>query len=163
MTQAIVEAISVAPSWLRVIILTIIPVTEYQLSVPLGLLDYHLAPILVIALAWVGGALIFFPLYFGLLRLRTFCVQYLPWLVVPLDRFLARGERKLGSHYKDYGMIGLLLFFLIPLPLTGVWTATFGAVALKIPLKQAAIGILSGLLIGAAVVTLITVGADSWF
>lgn len=163
MTEAIVSALGGIPEWLRVVVLTAIPITEYQLSVPLGLLEYNLKPLQVIALAWLGGALVFFPLYFGLLKLRNFCVQYFPRLVRPLDLLLERGHRKLGKHYNDYGMIGLLVFFLIPLPLTGVWTATFGAVALQIPLKQAAIGILTGLLIGAVVVTMVTVGAGALF
>ena len=163
MTEAIVAAVSGVPEWLRVVLLTAIPVTEYQLAVPLGLLQYHLSPFAVVPLAWLGGALVFFPLYLGLDSLRTFCVQHLPWLVGPLDKFLERGKRKLGPQYQTYGMFGLLIFFLIPLPLTGVWTATFGAVALKIPIKHAAIGVLTGLLIGATVVALITLGVHGLF
>ncbi len=71
MKEAIVAALEGVPEWLRVVLLSAIPITEYQLSIPLGIHEYHLSPLLVLALAALGATLIFFPVYFGLEALHT--------------------------------------------------------------------------------------------
>jgi|GEM_PF-786771 len=154
MTEAIVQAIEGVPAWLRVILLSAIPITEYQLSIPIGIHDYNLSPGVVFVLAVFGAALPFFPLYFGLDALRDAVARYLPSLLRPLDMLLARAENKLKDNYAKYGMIALFLMLVIPFPLTGVWTASFAAVALKIPFKEAALGILLGMLGGAMLMIL---------
>jgi uncharacterized membrane protein len=49
------------------------------------------------------------------------------------------------------------------LPFTGLYTATLAAVALKIPFKYAAIGIVSGVLTAGIIVSLLTISADVFF
>lgn len=153
MTEVIVSALAGLPAWLRVILLSAIPITEYQLSIPLGIHEYHLSPGLVFMLAAAGATLIFFPVYFGLEALHSFIEKRLPRLLRPLDLLIARAENKLKDRYIKLGAVALFLFLVIPFPLTGVWTASLAAVALKIPFKTAALGILLGMLVGAAVVT----------
>lgn len=156
MTELIISALEGVPTWLRVVLLSAIPITEYQLSIPLGILEYQLSPWLVFILAIFGAAIPFFPLYFGLDALRDALVKYYPPLLRPLDMLLARAERKLKDDYAKYGMIALFFFLVIPFPLTGVWTAAFAAVALKIPFKEAAFGTLFGMLGGATMITILS-------
>ncbi|MFZ2681866.1 MAG: small multi-drug export protein [Patescibacteria group bacterium] len=161
MKELIIQALEVAPPWLRVIALSAIPITEYQLSIPVGIHEYHLAPWWVFVLGVIGAAVPFFPLYFGLEWLREFLVKHFPPLLRPLDVLLARAERKLKDDYAKYGMMALFLLLVIPFPLTGVWTASFAAVALKIPFKEAALGILLGMLGGATVVVILSVAGGA--
>ena len=156
MTDALVAALVGVPAWLRVILLSAIPITEYQLSIPLGIHEYHLDAWLVFILAAAGATLIFFPVYFGLEALHSFVEKHFPRLLRPLDLLIARAENKLKDRYAKYGAVALFLFLVIPFPFTGVWTASLAAVALKIPFKQAALGILTGMLVGAAVVTVLS-------
>lgn len=149
------------PAWLQVAILSMIPIVEFRVSVPVALEYFHL-PILSANLAtFLGGSVVFVILYFGLERIREVLQRTFPSLLHPIDAFVLRSEKKLHEKYFQYGTLALLLFVAIPLPLTGVWTATVGAVALKIPMREAALGILSGLLLGQIVVTLLTLGASS--
>lgn len=161
MTHAILLALEGVPAWLRVILLSAIPVTEYQLSIPIGIHEYHLSPWLVYVLSILGAAIPFFPLYFGLDALRDLIARRLPALLRPLDAVLARAENKLKDNYAKYGMAALFLLLVIPFPLTGVWTASIAAVALKIPFKEAALGILLGMLGGATVVTLLSIAGGA--
>lgn len=161
MTEAIILALEGVPVWLRVILLSAIPITEYQLSIPLGIHEYHLSPGLTFLLAALGATLIFFPVYFGLEALHAAVEKYFPRLLYPLDKLIARAERKLKDRYAKYGAIALFFFLFIPFPFTGVWTASLAAVALKIPFKQAAIGILTGMLSGAAVVTAVSLAGGA--
>lgn len=163
MTEAIVEALQVVPHWLGVMLLSAIPITEYQLSIPVGIHDYHLPPTEVFILGVLGAAVPFFPLYFGLEFVREKVAQYFPALLRPLDALLARAEHKLKDDYAKYGMFALFIFLVIPFPLTGVWTASLAAVALKIPFKQAAFGILLGMLGGATVVTILSLAGGAIF
>lgn len=155
-TESIVHILEVVPAPVRVVLLSIIPITEYQLSIPLGIQSYHLAPALVFGLAVLGSLCIFFPVYFGLEWLRSFLEKTMPTLLRPLDAFLYRAQTKLEKKYATYGMWALFVFLAIPFPLTGIWTAAAAAVALKIPFRQAAIGILTGMLCGATVVLVVT-------
>lgn len=161
MKEVIIGALDGFPTWLRVILLSAIPITEYQLSIPLGINEYHLSAALVFGLAALGATLIFFPVYFGLEALHRLIEKYLPRLLRPLDLLIARAERKLKDRYAKYGALALFLFLVIPFPLTGVWTASFAAVALKVPFKQATLGILSGMLVGASIVTLLSVAGGT--
>jgi len=161
MTELIVSSLEGIPTWLRVVILSAIPITEYQLSIPIGIHEYDLPVGIVFCLAILGAAIPFFPLYFGLEWLREMIEKYFPPLLRPLDLLLARAERKLKDDYAKYGMIALFIFLVIPFPLTGVWTAAFAAVALKIPFREAALGVLLGMLGGATMVTILSL-AGGW-
>jgi uncharacterized membrane protein len=158
--EVIITALHGLPEWLRVVLLSAIPITEYQLSIPIGIHEYQLPPLTAFALAALGATLIFIPVYFGLEALHVFVESHFPKLLGPLDRQIARAERKLKDRYAKYGALALFLFLVIPFPFTGVWTASLAAVALKIPFKEAAWGILLGMLGGASVVTILSLGGD---
>lgn len=147
------------PDVVKVVVIAMLPITEYQLAIPLAMERFHFSAAEAYGLAFLGSSFIFFPLYFGLDHLRNFLERFLPKLLAPLDKLLERGKRKLHANYVRYGAFALFLFLMIPFPLTGVWTATFAAVALKIPLKPAAAGILLGVLAGQGIVTIIALGA----
>ena len=146
------------PSWLQVMLLSLTPITEYQLAIPLAIAKYHFAPEVAYFLCVTGSFIPFFPLYFGFMRMRNYVARLFPKLVKPFDALIARAERKTRGDYEKYGAVALFLALVVPLPLTGVWTMTLAAVALKIPLKNAALGIGLGMMCGAGVVTLVSLG-----
>lgn len=146
------------PGWLQVIALSIAPITEYQLAIPLALTTYHYPWYLAYALGVFGSFLPFFPLFFGFEFVRRHVTRLFPRLIRPFDMLIARAEKKVRGDYDKYGAIALFIALVIPFPLTGVWTTTLAAVALKIPMRSAAIGIFFGLLCGAGLVTLAATG-----
>lgn len=141
MTQEIVAFFQSWPPALATTILSMIPITEMQLAIPVAMHSWSMSPFVAFGYALIGNALVFLPLYFGLERVRQWLSRVAPKLVRPLDMLLARGEGKVKEQYARYGAFALFLFTAIPLPLSGVWTATLAAVALKIPFKYAAIAI----------------------
>ena len=146
---------------LTIIGLGALPITELQLAIPYGMTKFGMSAATAFLLAALGNGLVFFPVYFGLEKLRDLVEKYARWCVKPIDLFIQRAERKLGEDYKKYGALALFLFIWIPLPLTGVWTATAAAVVLKIPFKQAALGVIGGMLSSGIIVTLITLSAGA--
>ncbi len=156
MKEAIVLALEGIPHELAVSLLGMIPITELQLAIPVGILRYGLHPFTAFFFALLGNLVPFLPLYYGLATLRKFLSKVAPWSVRFLDHFVARAERKVSGNFARYGSWALALFICIPFPFTGLYTATLAAVALKIPVRQAFTGILVGLLSSGTIVMLLT-------
>ncbi len=97
MKDAIVLALEGIPHEVAVALLGMIPITELQLAIPVGILRYGFSPPLAFLLALLGNLVPFFPLYYGLEKLRVLLSKTAPWSVRFLDRFVARAERKAGD------------------------------------------------------------------
>ena len=157
-TAAVSSWGSVLPAWSLVSLLALIPVTEYQAALPVVITVFDLSAVMAYASSMLGSVVLFFPLYFGLDKLRQLTVQYAPALVRPIDLFLERAERKMKNHFDLYGAVALFFALVVPFPLTGIWTATAAAVVLKIDFWPAFWGVVGGAAVGSLVVTLATVG-----
>lgn len=160
MVDALVQFFSGWPTPLATVALAALPVTELRLAIPIAVHVWSLAPFDALLYALLGNLLPIVPLYFGLMKAREVCQKIMPWLVRPIDAMLGRSERRLKDQYARYGALALFLFTAIPLPLTGVWTATLAAVALKIPFRSAVWGIALGALAAGIIVSVLTIGAD---
>lgn len=160
MVDALVQFFSNWPPTIATAVLAAIPLTELQLAIPIAMHRWSLTPGVALGVAFLGNMVPFFPLYFGLMRLRRALERYAPRLVRPIDALLARGEGKVKDQYIRYGALALFLFTAIPLPLSGIWSATVAAVALKIPFKPAIVSIGLGMLAAGIIVTVLSITAD---
>lgn len=156
LAQWILWMLGSTPGWVKVAVLSLAPVTEYKLAIVLGIQALHLSALETYLAATLGSVAVFFPLYFGLEVVRNFLVKHLPRLVYPLDHFLTEVERKTKHHYEAYGAVVLFVFAALPIPLTGVWSASAAAVIFKIPFKLAGPSIIIGALVGQLIVLLLT-------
>lgn len=142
------------------VILAILPVVELRGALPVALLVYDLPPYLAVILAIIGNSLPIYPilifLEFGAKHLRD------RWSVA--DRFFnwlfERTRRKLEAKVDKYGVWALALFVAVPLPITGAWTGSIAAFIFGIPKRKALLSIGLGLIMAAAIVTLITYSAS---
>ncbi|MCH8049121.1 small multi-drug export protein [Patescibacteria group bacterium] len=160
MLDSIIQFLNQFPPALSTIILAALPITELRLSIPVAVHVWLVPPLTALGLSLVGNFLPFFPLYYGLDALRRSSVKYMPWLTKMIDRSIDRAERRLKQKYARYGAFALFLFTALPLPFTGLWTATLAAVALKIPLKYTLAGIVSGIFVAGIIVTILSVSVD---
>ncbi len=64
--------------------------------------------------------------------------------------------RKTKDKIKKYSSVGLMIFVAIPLPTTGVWTASLASKLLRVDPKKASFSISIGCLISALIVSLIS-------
>jgi uncharacterized membrane protein len=104
----------------------------------------------------LGNAVPFLPLFFGLEYLRGAIARHWPKLVAPLDRLINHAHQKIARHYERYGVVALLIYVALPLPFTGIWSATIAAVVMKVPFKYAALGVLSGMILAGLIVLALT-------
>ncbi|MDA0208083.1 MAG: small multi-drug export protein [bacterium] len=142
-------------------LISALPLFEIRAGIPFGIAFTDLPALVILLMGLIGGALPLAPLYFGLDHLRHDLEHRIPFLHRVIDARLDSARAKLAQNYERYGSIALALFTALPLPLTGLWTATFAAVALKIPFKYAAPAILTGLLIAAILVYGLSAGFEA--
>jgi len=163
MKDFVFSLVEVLPNWLQVLLVAAVPIVEFRGAVPFALGVHNFSVLETVLLVTLGNMLPFLPLYFGLVHVRKVIERRFPKLLAPLDAFIARADRKLRDHFERYGALALLVFVAIPLPLTGVWTATVGAVSLKIPAKHSLIALAGGVILGSLIVALLSLGVLSFF
>ena len=136
--------------------ISMLPVVELRGGLPFGIahgLDYWVA--LTVALA---GNFVPVPLIIIYIK-RIFA-----WLRKRMPKFdgaigrLEEKARKKGKLVRRYSLVGLVILVGIPLPGTGAWTGALVAALLRLRLRHAIPAILVGLLMAAAITTLMTFG-----
>lgn len=130
----------------QAILLSISPISELRGGIPVGVaLGYH--PLLVLLVAVTFNTLVYFPLR---LLLNTTGSK------LPLP-FLNSARKRCKPFVDKYGKCGLAVFVGIPLPYSGVYTATIASWALGFSTRSALIPITAGVLIAGIIVTLLTI------
>ncbi|MBE0431072.1 MAG: small multi-drug export protein [Dehalococcoidia bacterium] len=137
-----------------VLLFTVLPISELRVGIPLGILEYGLDRLFVFLLAITANALMFFPIFFGLRLFYSNILCRIPGFDRYLDSLRRRGKPKVDR----YGFWGLLFFVGIPLPVTGVYTATALAWLLEMDWRRAFPPIAVGVVIAGTIVLLGTLG-----
>lgn len=136
----------------QVILLSISPISELRGGIPLGIiLNYH--PLLVYLIAVVFNILIYFPIRYMLDKIGSIVIK------IPFVESSRNRGRRMVSRY---GLVGLGLLVAIPLPLTGVYTATLASWSLKYTYKESIIPISIGVVVAGIIVTLVSIGVMTW-
>lgn len=147
------------PPELAVALLAVVPVTEVRAAIPLGIEVFHLTPFASFWWAFLGS-LIPMPFVFWLFPpFLRWAEKHLP----PLHRFLDRHVRALEQHhrvaYERWGTFMLFLFIALPIPGSGVWSASLLAMLFDIKRHHAALAIVAGIFTASLLVLGVTLGA----
>jgi len=150
--SGLVSKLNMLPDEVVTLILAMLPISELRGAIPFGIHNnMPLARVLTISI--LGNLLPVIPLYFLLGRIMRLLDKsragrgFSLWLV-------SRTLKKSGV-IQLYEMAGLIIFVGIPLPMTGAWTGTVAAVLLKLRPKYYFIGITGGVLLAAAIVSVL--------
>lgn len=151
------------PAEIATMLIAFIPIGELRAAIPIGILSFDLPWWSAYLWAVVGNII---PVFFLL------------WLLEPAYRYFdkrsrtmhrifewvfTRTRRKLKDKVEKHGWWALMLFVMIPLPITGAWTGSAAAFVFGIPYKKALLSIFLGVLISGVIVTIITLGAYDAF
>lgn len=156
MIEALFSWASTIPAWFATIVLSVLPITESRLTIPIAITAWKMSPVAAYFLAMIGNAIPFFPVYFGFVWAKRFAERHAPWSVIWFERAIHRVQKKIGNNYERFGLIAVMLFVAVPLPGTGVWSGALLAVALELPWKRAIIGVLGGMLLMGLIVLILT-------
>lgn len=148
------------PHWLLLIVMSMIPIAELRMTIPLGILEYHINPLTTYVLCVAGNMvpvpaiLLLFHKIEELLRRHSFFNDL-------FDRLFDRTIRRADTAIRRYEEFGLFAFVAIPLPFTGAWTGSLIAYLFDLDFKMSLIVIFAGVLTAGVVMTAITLSA-SW-
>jgi uncharacterized membrane protein len=140
--------------FLEIFFIAAAPISELRGAIPVAIIDLEISWPLAFLVAYTGNL---FPVPFLLLLLGpvanllsrvTIFRKILEWIF--------RISRKRGGIVEKYGILGLVLFVAIPLPVIGAWTGSILAFLLGLPFKRAFPAIMLGVFIAGIIVTVLT-------
>lgn len=136
---------------LQVFLLSMTPVGELRLAIPMGIMAYNIDAATVFFVSVIGNLI---PAIFLLFFLKKLSV-YLSGKSIIFKRIFTwwetRAREKHITKIEKYDVIGLALFIAIPLPLTGAWTGALLATIMDLPVKKSLPAVLIGV-VGAGVI-----------
>lgn len=134
MSESIFAFLSGLPLHWVVFFASAIPITELRAAIPFGIVS-GMAPLS----AWfwgILGNLLPIPLILLLWPLVYRVFDAIPFTRTLLHRYIDKARAK-GQQMERLGVLGLILFVGIPLPVTGVWTGSLVSYLLGLnPLKS---------------------------
>lgn len=156
MKDAFVQLVSSMPHELGVILLSMIPVAELRLAIPLAITQYGLPPLETFLFSCIGNLI---PVPFIVLFIRKIFNWMKKFRIFRkiVEKLEERGNSKRETVEK-YKFWGLFIFVAIPLPGTGAWTGALIAGLMDMRLKKALPSIALGVLAAGIIVTLMTTG-----
>ena len=152
---------STAGQMLLVFIVSLTPMVGVRASIPFGALVLGLPWYIVFPVAVVGD---FFPVFFIIVFIKRIFAWLKKW-----GRFGAWVERteekalKKSEKVLKYKRQGLFFFGALPLPGTGSWMGSLVAALLNMSLKEAMPPIFGGVIVCAAILTVISYSGAAAF
>lgn len=139
--------------YLRILILSMIPVTELRGAIPIGI-ALDLSPIGVYIASVIGSTLVSIPLVLTYRHVVQFMREknIFTKLLNKIDQKIENSMKKM----KAASLLGIILFVGIPLPTTGTWTAAAIASLLRMRVIEAFAGVFIGNCLSGIIVSLIS-------
>lgn len=145
-------------------LISIAPVGEARLGMPwaFGVMGPN-PPIFIIYIVALVGNLLIFPLFYSIIRYSNKVLwrrRFYKKSSVYLSR---RAKKKVGGSINKYGIWGLMVFVMIPLPVTGAYIGTIAAFVLGMDYKKAFFAVSLGVFISCSLIALaFYFGAAIW-
>ncbi len=145
------------------LILTILPITELRVGLPIILNyviknDLPVTPYFLLVLA-LNILIIFFIFFFlDFIHQHLLKIHFYKNLVEKKLNSLQEKSTKLQQRFNTTGFFALTLFVAIPLPGTGAWTGTILAWILNLERKKSIIAIATGVIIAGILILLASLG-----
>jgi uncharacterized membrane protein len=145
--------------FLYIAFISMIPLIEQRGAIPVGILAYHLNPLIVVLVSLLGS---FIPapfIYFFFNKIFTWMktVKQLTKFTNFVENKVQKGSKKL-EKYKE---IGLITFVGIPLPTTGLWTGTAIAAFMGLDFKKSMVCVFLGGIISAVLIAIFSMVAPA--
>ncbi|MFA5211166.1 MAG: small multi-drug export protein [Patescibacteria group bacterium] len=156
----IIDFFTKLPGEYSVLFLSMIPITEIRVSIPIGIEFFKMNVFLVWIIAVIGDIIPAMFILYLLPKLHD-------WLIEKkivgklLRKKMEKAEKAFAGKYAKYGAIALITFVAIPLPFTGSWTGSLVAFIFNIPFKKSLPMILVGDCLAATIITLVTLFAGT--
>ena len=154
--QNIIDSIVyyIGNTYIILFLLSLLPITELRLSVPIGILLFKLSWIYVLTVCVISNILIGVLLVLGLGQIISICNK-VPLLSKILKKLMILSEDRY-SKYERYKSRALILFVGIPLPGTGAWTGSLASHVIGLPKRSSIAAIIQGVITSGIIMTVLS-------
>lgn len=144
---------------LKIVLMSMTPLAEQRLAIPVGIIGYHINPFLVFLVSLLGSFLPAPIVYLSFNKIFDLMKKFkqLDWFTKFVEKKVQNGSKKL-EKYKE---IGLITFVGIPLPTTGLWTGTAIAAFMGLDFKKSMWCVFLGGIVSAVIITIVSVVAPA--
>ena len=148
--------------YITTFLLASFPLGELKVAIPVALSVYKLSIAETLFLGIMSNIVLAFFLIYFLTHIKKVAEDF-EKLDKILDWVFERTRRNFFHRHRLLGDIALIIIVAIPLPLTGVWTASIAAWLLEISKYQALLYITIGIFVAASVILLMSLGVIKIF
>jgi len=146
---------------IKSILLSMLPIAELRGGIPYAIAN-DVSPLLAYLIC-VGANLLAFPIVFFFLEFLHPIFMKIDFYETLFEKFVIRTRKKIENNIEKWGFWGLMIFVMIPLPVTGAYTGSFAAWLFNIKKSQALLAVSLGVIIaGIIVLTISVTGAEAF-
>lgn len=135
------------------IILSMLPIAELRGGIPYAL-AHDIDPITAYLIC-CGANILAFPIVYLFLGIFHDLFSKMEWYRNLFEKVVERTRNKVEGNIEKWGFWGLMVFVMIPLPVTGAYTGSFAAWIFGIKKRMAFLAVTLGILIAGIIVTTI--------
>ena len=139
------------PDILFTFLISLSPFGEARAGIPYG--ELNGLPILLVFVIGLAANLLIFPLFYRAIEFSKKYFSKNEFYKKSVIYLSSRARSRTKTMIKKYGVWGLMVFVMIPLPVTGAYTATIAAYLFRISYKKSLIAISIGVTISSIMVT----------
>jgi uncharacterized membrane protein len=138
-----------------------LPIAELRGGIPYALAhDIH--PLTAYFICCTANMLAF-PLVYIFFNFFHDLFNKMEWYRNLFDKLVLRTRKKVEGNLEKWGFWGLMIFVMIPLPVTGAYTGSFAAWLFGIQKRKAFLAVTLGILIAGVIVTSIFLSGAEFF
>lgn len=143
------------------ILLSITPIFELRGGIPYALAN-GIDPVTAYLICCAANILAFPIVYFFM---GFFHEQFnkMQWYANLFEKIVIRTRNKVGDNLEKWGFWGLMIFVMIPLPVTGAYTGSFAAWVFGIDKRKGFLAVSMGVLIAGLIVSAIFLSSAELF
>ena len=145
------------------VILTMMPVTELRVGLPVAILyaiEQNIPLWLIFSLIVLLNILVIFFVFYFLDHLHDIFLKFNPYKKL-FEKYVGKFQKKVDKFEKKYetlGFLALVLFVAVPLPGTGAWTGCLLSWLVDLDRKRSVLAISIGVLIAGLFILFVTLG-----
>jgi len=139
------------PDILFTFLISLSPFGEARAGIPYG--ELNGLPILLVFAIGLAANLLIFPLFYRAIEFSKKYFSKNEFYKKSVIYLSSRAKSRTKTMIKKYGVWGLMVFVMIPLPVTGAYTGTIAAYLFRISYKKSLIAISIGVTISSIMVT----------
>ncbi len=133
------------------IVLSMMPIAELRGGIPYALAN-DINPVTAYIICTAANVLAF-PIVYLFFGIFHDLFYKMPWYSNLFEKLVQRTRQKVYDNIEKWGFWGLMVFVMIPLPVTGAYTGSFAAWIFGIEKRKAFLAVSLGVLISGLIVT----------